>query len=79
MAYSPRDSFSSSTVNRNLKRKGGFNIGTAILYTKTGKELADLHPFTCPFCHLILRDPFQLLECGCRYCQLCLENLFEHP
>ena len=79
MAYVPKGSVKSSPIHRNRKPQEGFDMRTVRLYTKIGKELVDLNPFTCPFCDLILRDPFQLLECGCRYCQPCLGKLLERP
>ena len=29
----------------------------------------------CSVCHLVLRDPIQILKCGHRFCQPCFERM----
>ena len=31
--------------------------------------------WTCPICHLALKDPAQLLGCGHRFCELCIGSV----
>ena len=60
-----------------LQRKiGGYKIGSASLYTKSGIliNVKDCESLLCGDCDLLLRDPQQLLVCGTRICRTCLEE-----
>ncbi len=70
MAY-----FDPSVAKRATKASRGYDLKGAKVFTKAGKVLTDFVSFTCPLCKFILRNPHQLLECGCRYCQPCVDDL----
>lgn len=61
-----------------MYRQRGFDIGGAAVYTKEGKELseAEKESLTCASCHLLLRDPHQVIQCGHRFCRTCVEIVF---
>ena len=55
---------------------GGYNVPSIRLYSKTGSSMrkGDTEGLKCGICSGILRDPVQLLTCGCRYCQSCIQD-----
>ena len=55
---------------------GGYNIGTRSLYTQSGGlRSSDTEALKCGLCFNVLRDPVQLITCGCRYCNTCVQGL----
>lgn len=62
------------------KKGGGYPISkNCLLCNKSGKvlTLSDRDALTCPSCILILRNPYQVISCGHRYCQDCLEKILQ--
>lgn len=66
-----RDSGSSE-----LYHVGGYHVGDRQVYTKDGNvRSSDVEALKCGLCSKILRDPVQLISCGCRYCNTCIQQL----
>ena len=60
-----------STVN-----SGGYCIASQTLYVKGGAvRSSDIEALTCGICSKILREPIQIIMCGCRFCNVCMEGL----
>lgn len=64
-------SFPSSTIG-----KGGYEITNRMtLFTKNGSiRPNDTEALKCGICSKILREPMQLITCGCRYCASCISD-----
>jgi late competence protein required for DNA uptake (superfamily II DNA/RNA helicase) len=58
---------------------GGYDISSQSLYTKNGANMreSDTEALKCGLCFNVLRDPIQLLTCGCRYCNSCVHAMME--
>ena len=58
-------------------RAGGYNLTDITVYNKTGKQLTedDLMTLHCSQCSELLRDPYQLINCGHRVCKSCLHDV----
>ena len=55
---------------------GGYDIGEATLYNKSGKvKSVEVEMLSCQKCRKLLREPVQLITCGCRYCRSCLNSI----
>ncbi|XP_003385328.1 PREDICTED: TNF receptor-associated factor 3-like [Amphimedon queenslandica] len=57
------------------ERPGGYEVSNIVLYNKGGtKQLSedDIKALHCSECSLLLREPYQLLNCGHRICRSCL-------
>ena len=55
---------------------GGYHIADREVYTKDGNvRSSDVEALKCGLCLKILRDPVQLISCGCRYCNTCVQQL----
>ncbi len=55
---------------------GGYNVSNHILYTKIGSlRPTDVEALTCGICSKILREPMQLITCGCRFCNVCIQKI----
>ena len=56
-------------------RSKGIDIKGAKVFNKAGKKLEDydIENLHCSYCHLLLRDAYQLIGCGHRYCSPCVE------
>ena len=68
---SPSDSVASP-------RSGGYDIGDAALYNTSGKvKPTELKMLSCQRCRRVLREPMQLITCGCRYCKSCLKSIMD--
>lgn len=54
----------------------GYDVGSATLYNKAGKLRAnEKETLSCQRCDKLLRDPMQLITCGCRYCKSCVKTI----
>ena len=55
---------------------GGYDIGGATLYNQVGVlPPSDITALTCSKCSYLLKEPRQVITCGHRYCQLCIEQM----
>ena len=55
---------------------GGYDIGGAKISNKHGEVSAgDLAALKCSKCTHVLKEPKQVITCGHRYCQECIELL----
>ena len=55
---------------------GGYDIGDATLYNKTGKlRSSEKKMLSCQQCGMLLREAMQLITCGCRYCKGCMKTI----
>ena len=57
------------------ERPGGYDLSSIVIYNKSGtKQLTedDIKTLHCSECSLLLRDPYQLINCGHRICKSCL-------
>ena len=56
---------------------GGFDVSNTTVYHPTGNKMrrADIKALECPKCSKILREPVQLITCGCRYCTSCIDEM----
>ena len=53
---------------------GGYDTGGAKVYNNQSVlKPADLAALTCSRCAFLLKEPRQVIQCGHRYCQLCIE------
>ena len=58
------------------KASGGYEVGNLSLYSKSGRvKTAELKMLSCQQCRKLLRDPVQLITCGCRYCKSCVKAI----
>lgn len=58
---------------------GGYNVASRPLFTKNGGMRAtDMEALKCGICFNVLRDPVQLITCGCRYCNTCVQALMDN-
>ena len=54
----------------------GYDVGSATLYNKAGKlRASEKEMLSCQRCDKLLRDPMQLITCGCRYCKSCVKTI----
>ena len=55
----------------------GIDILNVIVSNKSGKVLGEhyLTSIQCSHCKKLLREPYQLLECGHRVCKQCIPKL----
>lgn len=53
---------------------GGIDVENAVVLDRNSKVLDDDHliPLRCNYCNKLLRDAYQLLGCGHRFCKVCL-------
>ncbi|XP_022787414.1 TNF receptor-associated factor 6-like [Stylophora pistillata] len=58
------------TETNNAPKLGGYD------YEFTSDVPED---FECPVCHLPMKDPVQIVQCGHRFCSICMESLFRLP
>lgn len=58
-------------------RAGGYNLTDITVYNKNEKLLTedDLRTLHCSQCSELLRDPYQLTNCGHRVCRSCLHDV----
>ena len=55
---------------------GGYEVGEHSLYSKSGRvRSAELKMLSRQQCSKLLRDPVQLITCGCRYCKSCVKAI----
>ena len=55
---------------------GGYSVVSQTLYVKGGAvRSSDIEALTCGICLKILREPIQIIICGCRFCNACMEGL----
>ena len=55
----------------------GFDVSKTTLYNSSGGEMriSDIATLECPKCMKILREPVQLITCGCRFCTVCIDSM----
>ena len=54
-------------AGQNVPQLGGYD------YEFTGKVPED---YECLVCHLPMKDPVQIVQCGHKLCSICRESLF---
>lgn len=72
MAINPR-----IVSNEEIPACTGFDVANTIVYNQSDTKLrrADIATLECPKCTKILRDPVQLITCGCRFCTVCIDSI----
>ena len=60
-----------------LPTQGGYDVIDTTVYNSSGAKMRqnDILALECPICLKILRNPVQLITCGCRYCTSCIDRL----
>ncbi len=55
----------------------GFDVSNTTVYHPSGGEMrrSDIATLECPKCMKILREPVQLITCGCRFCAVCIDSM----
>ena len=55
----------------------GFDVSNTTVYHPSGGEMRrlDIATLECPKCTKILREPVQLITCGCRFCAVCIDSM----
>jgi len=63
--------------NPSSQLTGGYDISETTVYHPSGAKMKsqDISNLECPKCTKILREPVQLITCGCRYCTRCIDSL----
>lgn len=56
---------------------GGYDVGGAVISNQHGALLSqsDIAGLKCSRCSFILRSPKQVIICGHRYCEVCIEQM----
>lgn len=55
---------------------GGYDVGGGTISNQHGTlKPCDIAALTCSKCSYLLKDPQQVITCGHRYCQQCIEQM----
>ncbi len=56
---------------------GGFDVSNTNVYHPSGIKMKkqELDTLECPRCSKFLREPVQLITCGCRFCTVCMDSM----
>lgn len=56
---------------------GGFDVSNTNVYHPSGVKMKkqELDTLECPRCTKFLREPVQLITCGCRFCTVCIDSM----